>query len=157
MLAEVCVCSFHSMSLNGGAFLLLFPSYWLEDRCNDWGSSNHFDHELTLEMEFVYGRAAQKRSLLPCLHGLFPNLALATSRLLDHQGEGKWGEKERETIFFLFRSFLSGNFMCLVVETNFGLQSHFLTSTPFTKVKPTFSRKIQVLHHWVLPYVLHTL
>lgn len=128
---------------------LLFPSYCLEGRCNDWGSSNHFDHEVSLEMEMTYGRIAWRRSPFPYPRRLFTNLALATFRLLEH-------ERERNNLSYLSHSYLE--ILFLKDETNSDLYSHIPASIPFSKVKHTTPQQNnQVLHHLVLPCVLRRL
>ena len=62
-----------------------YPSHWLEDRCSDRDTSNHFDSDVTLVMEIARGRVTQRRSLLPYTCELLTNLALATSSLLNTQ------------------------------------------------------------------------
>ena len=71
-----------------------FPSHWLEDRCSDWDTSNHFDSDVTLVMEITRGRVTQRRSLLLYTCELLTSLALATSSLLNN-------DTRRENLFLL--------------------------------------------------------
>ena len=71
-----------------------FPSHWLEDRCSDWDTSNHFDSDVTLVMEITRGRVTQRRSLLLYTCELLTSLALATSSLLNN-------DTQRENLFLL--------------------------------------------------------
>lgn len=127
---------------------LLFPSYLLEGRCNDWGPSNHFDHDVSLEMEITYSRIAWRRSLFSYPRRWFTNLALPTFRLLEHERE-----REKNNLSYLSHSYLE--ILFLKDETNFDLYSHIPASIPFSKVKHTTPQQNnQVLHHLVLPCVL---